>query len=162
MYLVRVRSRDLGRLAAVPRHVLGLLRRYLFRPVGRALRLLDTRAFGHALRVDLAYCTAYGAASYAVAVCLPTGSLLWTAGYAWLGAEIAWFFFGKRWYWMVNQPTLELPDVSRLDLLLERFLGLSNVFDLRDFLSGWFLDAPGDAIPRGNVEEVGLFLVTMV
>ena len=44
-------------------------------------------------------------------------------------------------------------DAARLRTLLARFLRLRRVFDLSDFLTGWFLEVPLASIPLGNVLE---------
>lgn len=36
---------------------------------------------------------------------------------------------------------------------MARFTSLHGVFDLNEFLSGWFLGAPVESILRGNIEE---------
>ena len=53
----------------------------------------------------------------------------------------------------LNSPITRYPDADRVQVSMQRFLNLHTVFDLKDFLSGWFLDCPADSIPRGNLEE---------
>jgi hypothetical protein len=40
---------------------------------------------------------------------------------------------------------------------MRRFASLADVFQLDDFLSGWFLGAPAHAVQRDNVEEFILY-----
>ena len=57
-------------------------------------------------------------------------------------------------YTTVN-AVVEVPlDRQAVRKATQRFVGLHNVFELRDFLSGWFLGAPFESIKRGNVLEL--------
>jgi pimeloyl-ACP methyl ester carboxylesterase len=54
---------------------------------------------------------------------------------------------------VLNRPITKYPDSTRVAVAMERFLNLHQVFQLDEFLTGWFLGAPIESIYRGNVEE---------
>ena len=51
----------------------------------------------------------------------------------------------------VVEVPLHRPAVLRAR---RRFLRLNNVFELKDFLEGWFCGTPFDQLRRGNVREL--------
>ena len=53
-------------------------------------------------------------------------------------------------------PATLMPDAARMRVAMARFTSLHDIpgFDISEFLSGWFLGAPGDSIPRENIREV--------
>jgi len=67
--------------------------------------------------------------------------------------ELLFFIYGKIRYTVLNRPITQFPDTKRVQVAMERFLNLHQVFQLDEFLSGWFLGASTSSILRGNVEE---------
>ena len=59
---------------------------------------------------------------------------------------------GARRYQAVNR-VVEVPEHREASLRArQRFLELHSVFELRDFLQGWFFGAPFETIRRENVK----------
>ena len=55
-----------------------------------------------------------------------------------------------RRYHEANAVPHEAPDVTRIPEIKERFLELAGVMDLREFVSGWFHDAPFEVRVAGR------------
>jgi hypothetical protein len=53
----------------------------------------------------------------------------------------------------VNERLDYYLDYKLVHRALERFLTLSDVMSIQNFLSGWFHNVPYELVKRGNVED---------
>ncbi|KAL4459101.1 hypothetical protein ABPG75_013966 [Micractinium tetrahymenae] len=121
---------------------------------GYASRLLDAgpprTSLAHGALVVGALSAAAALAWRGLAATHPVAASV-TAGYCL--AEAAFYCLGKLRFRSLSRLPTAGPDSALLKQHFERFLELRDVFCIREFLSGWFMGASADAIPRGNVEE---------
>ena len=57
-----------------------------------------------------------------------------------------------------NAPSANMPDIDARRIM-SRFLTLTNVFSIDDFVRGWFFGAPKDSIMRGNVDQLVAYAI---
>lgn len=121
---------------------------------GYASRLLEAGPPRTSLAHDALVVGAVGAAAAVawrgLAAAHPVAASV-AAGYCL--AEAAFFCISKLRFRQLSRLPTAVPDTALLSQQFERFLGLRDVFCIREFLSGWFMGAPADSIRRGNVEE---------
>lgn len=71
----------------------------------------------------------------------------------WSCVEIL-FFALQRWrYHRLNRVNERRPSISDIDARFAQFLTLKDVVDIREFISGWFLQIPFSEIRRLNVAD---------
>lgn len=59
---------------------------------------------------------------------------------------------------LFNAPSTHMPAIDTKQVMA-KFLTLSSVFSIDDFVQGWFFGAPRDSILRGNVEELVAYAI---
>ncbi|KAK9804722.1 hypothetical protein WJX72_001924 [[Myrmecia] bisecta] len=74
---------------------------------------------------------------------------------AWATVELAFLVYQRWRYHAINEVVVPGKwDAARMRAMQDRFLTLSGVFGIREFMEGWFKGAPLEQIKRGNVEEL--------
>ena len=69
-----------------------------------------------------------------------------------LSALTSYLFCAHR-YHNLNQVKKAVPDLAHIEKIKRRFMSLRDVFDLKDFISGWFFGTPWEELRRTNIEN---------
>jgi hypothetical protein len=67
--------------------------------------------------------------------------------------EVLFYGLQRLRYHRLNKVNLARPSTLDVDERFRNFLTLSPVLDIRDFISGWFLNIPFSEIRAGNVAD---------
>lgn len=71
----------------------------------------------------------------------------------WVCLEILFFALQRLRYHRFNRVNRNRPDAQDIEQRFQNFLTLSPILDIRDFISGWFLNIPFDQIRAENVSD---------
>eukprot|EP00892_Ulva_mutabilis_P009709 jgi/Ulvmu1/710/UM010_0082.1 len=71
----------------------------------------------------------------------------------WVSLEILFFAVQRLRYHRFNRVNRNRPDAKDIEQRFQNFLTLSPILDIRDFISGWFLNIPFDQIRAENVSD---------
>lgn len=67
--------------------------------------------------------------------------------------EVLFFAVQRLRYHRFNRVNRNRPDAQDIEQRFQNFLTLSPILDIRDFISGWFLNIPFDQIKSENVSD---------
>ena len=71
----------------------------------------------------------------------------------WCLVEVIFFAVQRLRYHRLNKVNEARPSAADVDERFHQFLTLASVLDIRDFISGWFLNIPFSEIRAGNVAD---------